>query len=198
MTILSDQDDEWLVDRVEKQRAGLLGTTGALLIAGDGILVDDDGLLIGGRIRDRFPIPDGWDMLSPADRTRAALRRPLVTGAAAAMTAELARLLSPIPRGWLDDRWATLLAVARNGLVLQTEPVIRYRLHGGQLVGLDQAGIGAGRRRWEQVLARGIGPMQVAGRTADVVRRVRPMASDPAIRSELSWSRVLQSAFDRV
>lgn len=197
VTILSDQDDEWLVDRVERQRAGLAGTAGALLIAGDGVLVGDDGRPVGGRIRDRFAIPDGWDMLSPAERTRAALRRPLVTGAAAAITVELARLLSPVPRGWFHDRWATLLAVARNGLVLQPEPVIRYRLHGGQLLGLDQAGIGSDRRRWQQVLARGTGPVQAASRTADIVRRVRPMATDPAIRSELSWSSVLRSAFDR-
>ena len=196
VAILSDQDDEWLADRVAVQRALLHDTPGVLLVAGDAELVDGDGRPIGERLRERFPVPPGWDSMDAASRTRAALRRPLVTGAAAAMTAELVRLMAPIPRGWLHDRWATLVAVAREGLLLQHEPVIRYRIHDRQLLGARQARTVTGDRRWRQVLERGATPLQAAARVADVVRRVRPIATDPAIRSELSWGAVLRSAFD--
>jgi glycosyltransferase involved in cell wall biosynthesis len=197
VTILADQDDEWLVDRVASQRAILGGSPGALLVAGDGILIDTDGCPLGDRLRDRFPIPSDWETLDPAGRVRAALRHPFVTGAAAALSAELVRLMSPVPRGWLHDRWATLAAVARNGLVLQDEPVIRYRIHDGQLLGMREARSGAGRRRWQQVLERGTGPLQAAGRVSDVIRRIRPLATDPAIRSELSLGGVLRAAMAR-
>lgn len=196
VAILSDQDDEWLVDRLVAQRAILKGTPGALLVAGDGILIDGNGRPLGDHLRDRFPAPPDWDSLDAAGRARAALRRPFVTGAAAAMSSELGRLMSPVPPGWLHDRWATLVAVARNGLFLQAEPVIRYRIHERQAIGPRQARVGVGRRRWQQVLARGAGPLQAAGRARDVVRRIGPLAIEPAVRDELSWGAVLRSAME--
>ena len=103
----------------------------------------------------------------------------------------------PVPAGWLHDRWATLVAVASEGLVLQSEPVIKYRIHEGQVLGQRQAQIGTGGRRWRQVLERGAGPIEAAARVAQVVRRVRPIATDPGVRRELSWRAVLGSAMDR-
>jgi glycosyltransferase involved in cell wall biosynthesis len=198
VAILSDQDDEWLPDRLATQRATLLGTPGVLLVAGDAILIDEHGQPLGERLRDRFPLPPGWDALDAPARVRAALRRPIVTGAATAMGPELVRLMSPVPKGWLHDRWATLVAVARNGVLLQDDPVIRYRIHDRQVIGARQALAGTGRARWRQVLERGASPLQAAARVADVVRRIRPIATDPAVRSELSWAAVLRSAADRV
>jgi hypothetical protein len=195
--LLADQDDEWLIDRLASQRAILSEHAGAMLVAGDGVLIDDAGNLIGGRISDQFPPPADWDALDAAGRARAALSRPLVTGAAAAMTRELAELMMPVPRGWLHDRWATLVAVAVGGLVLQQRPVINYRVHGDQVLGLRQANVGSGHRRWRQVVARGTSPVMAVLHARDVVRHVRPLATDPAIQAELSWSAVLRTAADR-
>jgi glycosyltransferase involved in cell wall biosynthesis len=196
VAVLSDQDDEWLVDRLASQREILRASSG-MLVAGDGILIDEFGDPISMRLRGSFPAPEDWTALDAAGRMRAALRRPFVTGAASALTAELAQLMTPVPRGWLHDRWATLVAVARNRLVLQSEPVIRYRVHDEQLLGHRQAAIGAGNRRWRQVLARGASPVEAAARMTDVVRRLRPIAVDPRVRSELTWRAVLASATER-
>lgn len=195
--LLSDQDDEWLSDRLVRQRDVLRGTPGALLVAGDGLLIDQEGRDTGGRLRDSFPLPPDWDALDPAHRMRAALRTPFVTGAASAMTVALAKLMLPVPPGWLHDRWATLVAVACDGLLLQEEPVIRYRIHGGQVLGQRQAGIGTGARRWRQVRQRGAGPIEAASRAAHIVHRLKPIATDPAVRRELSWRAVLGSALER-
>jgi glycosyltransferase involved in cell wall biosynthesis len=197
IVVLSDQDDEWLEDRVERQRAALRGSPRALLVAGDGILIDEEGTETGGLLSDAFPRPVGWETLDAAGRARAALRAPFVTGAASAMTRSLVELMSPVPAGWLHDRWATLVAVARDGLVLQDEPAIRYRLHGAQVLGQRQAQAGVGGRRWRQVLQRGSGPLDAASRAAQVVARVRPLATDPGVRRELSWRGVLASAVAR-
>jgi glycosyltransferase involved in cell wall biosynthesis len=195
--LLSDQDDEWLVDRLAHQRAILVGNPGAMLVAGDGILIDEAGRETGGRLSDSFPRPAQWETLDAAGRMRAALRAPFVTGATAALTMALARLMQPLPAGWLHDRWATLVAAACNGLVLQSESVIRYRIHEGQVLGQRQAQIGTGGCRWQQVRDRGAGPIEAATRASDVVRRLKPLATDPAVRRELSWRAVLGSALDR-
>jgi glycosyltransferase involved in cell wall biosynthesis len=197
VVVLSDQDDEWLSDRLARQRDILRGDRGALLVAGDGILIDEDGRETGRRLRESFPPPDDWETLDAAGRMHAVLRASFVTGAATALTTSLVRLMEPIPGGWLHDRWATLAAAARNGLVLQSEPVIKYRIHEGQVLGQRQAQIGVGERRWRQVRDRGASPIEAAARAADVVRRLKPIATDPAVRSQLSWRAVLGSALDR-
>jgi glycosyltransferase involved in cell wall biosynthesis len=198
IAILADQDDEWLEDRVAAQRHLLTSIPGALLVAGDASLMDRDGVATGGTLRQLFPAPANWSGMDPAARMHAALRRPLVAGAAAAQVTELTRLMSPIPPGWLHDRWATLVAAARGGLVLQPAPVIRYRVHSGQVLGVRDARAGAREQRWRQVLRRGMSPMGAAARAGHIVRRIRPLAVDPAIRSELSLRAILGSALDRV
>jgi glycosyltransferase involved in cell wall biosynthesis len=198
IVLLSDQDDEWLVDRLARQRDILQDDSSAMLVAGDGILIDEAGRETGGRLSDSFPLPIDWETLDAAGRMRAVIRAAFVTGATAALTMALARLMQPVPRGWLHDRWATLVAAACNGLVLQSEPVIRYRIHEGQVLGQRQAQIGSGGRRWRQVLDRGSGPVESATRASDVVRRLRPIATDLDVRRELSWRAVLGSALERV
>jgi len=197
IVVLSDQDDEWLDDRLARQRDVLLGTPGALLVAGDGILIDASGTSLGRGLRDLYPPPTGWETMDAAKRMRAALRRAFVTGAASAITAEMSRLMAPVPAGWLHDRWATLVAAARGGLVLQPEPVIRYRVHPDQMLGVWQADVGVGERRWRQVRDRGASPLESALRATQVVRRLRPLAVDPDVRAELSWRAVIGSAWER-
>jgi glycosyltransferase involved in cell wall biosynthesis len=198
LVLLTDQDDEWLVDRLAGQRAILRNRTDALLVAGDALLIDETGNPIEGTLRDRFPVPADWDTLSKAEQARAAIRRPLVSGATSALRRELVDLMAPVPPGWLHDRWATMVAVARGGLVLQPEPVIRYRLHSGQVLGDRQAATGGTGRRWRQVLARGSGPVGALMRASHVARRIRPLAIDEAVRAELGWSAVLRSATERL
>lgn len=196
--VLADQDDVWFDDRLECQRAALVAAPSALLAAGDGLLIDEASRRTIGTLRDTFPVPPDWATLSPAQRMRIALRQPLVTGAASALSQELARLMTPIPTGWLHDRWGSLVASARDGLVLQPRPVIEYRVHARQVLGRRQATTGAGSLRLGQLLARGAGPAAVASRARDVVGRLRPLALDDAVRSELSWRALLASSAERV
>lgn len=197
IAVLADQDDEWLEDRVARQRELLVSTPGALLVAGDGIVVDETGVPIGTSLRQLYPPPAGWDSMDAAAQMRSALRRSFVTGAASALTLEMGRLMAPVPGGWLHDRWATLAAAARGGLLLQRDSVIRYRVHGGQTLGLRQARVGVGGPRWRQVLERGASPVEAAVRAAQVVHRLRPIAFDPLVRAELSWRAVIGSSLDR-
>ena len=195
--ILSDQDDEWLPGRLAGQRALLEERPGALLVAGDGLLADAAGALVGGTLRDRFPLPSDWDSLPPAERIRAAIRQPFVTGATCALRRHLVALMTPVPPRWLFDRWATLVAASQDGLVLQQEVVIRYRIHRDQALGDSQAEPAWHGPRWRQVLARGASPLEAATRAGDVVGRIRPLATDRSIRDELGWRAMVRAAIER-
>ena len=195
--LLSDQDDEWLPDRLAGQRGMLAERPDALLVAGDGVLIDVDGQPIGGTLRDRFPVPEHWDRLSPADRVRAAIRHPFVTGATCAMRRRLIPLMTPLPPRWLFDRWATLVAASQDGLLLQPDAVIRYRIHPEQVVGDRQAEPGRSGRRWRQILRRGASPIEAMARAGDVVGRIRPLVTDPSVRDELSWAALARAAMAR-
>jgi glycosyltransferase involved in cell wall biosynthesis len=196
--LLSDHDDEWLPSRLEIQREVLNSRPDALLVAADGLLIDESGAAIGGRLRDHFPPPPDWDRLDAAHRVRAAVRRPFVTGATCALRRELVPLLTPVPPGWLFDRWATLVAASRDGLVLQPEALIRYRIHAAQVTGIAQAATGTSGRRWRQVLARGATPFEAVVRARDVVTRIKPLAAARSVRDELSWRAMIGAAFGRV
>ncbi len=195
--MLADHDDEWLPDRLIRQRDILGASPDVLLVAGDAILIDESGAEIGGNLRDRFPPPADWDELDAKQRVRAVIRQPFVAGATCALRQELIALMVPVPRRWFLDRWATLVATARNGLVLQPETVIRYRIHPGQVLGDRQAAGPAASRRWQRIVARGGSPFEAAVRARDVVRRIRPLALDATVRDELSWRSLVRAAVER-
>src|ERR1035437_1794677 len=55
IVLLSDQDDEWLVDRLARPPDILRQDSSAMLVAGDGILIDEVGQETGRRLSDSFP-----------------------------------------------------------------------------------------------------------------------------------------------
>ncbi len=193
IALLADHDDSWLPERLASQRQ-LLEETDALLVAGDAVLMDEAGRPLDGRLRDHFPLPGDWGLLTPAGRMAALLRVPFVTGAAMAVTAECVRLMTPIPGGWLHDRWASLVATARGRLAVQVAPVIRYRIHDAQAVGHRHASTGAEKARWQQVLARGASPLDAVVRARHVEHRLRPLAMDASVAAELTWPALVRSA----
>jgi len=69
---------------------------------------------------------------------RIALRRSIATGGASAVRP---RAFSDrdIPERWLHDRWWSLVATARERMMLDVAAVIDYRVLRSQQVGLDRA-----------------------------------------------------------
>lgn len=185
---VADQDDVWMPGRIERQAARIEG--GALLTAGSAEIIDSRGEPTGGNVRETFPVPEGWESLTLGARMDHILAQPMVTGAAMALSPQLLERGVPIPSAWLHDRWLSLVAGAMGGLDLRTEPELKYRVHGEQVVGL-------GRRR-----ARGVGGMSMdlvisAKKMFDLCFRLRKVASNDAIRSRLGVTRVLRSLMSR-
>ncbi len=141
IVVLGDHDDIWHPTRVERQAALLEGSntnagTRILMVASDGTLVDDKGAPIGGTLRTTFPVAANWNELRADEQLKYALKHSLATGGASAIKPRYFAE-QEIPEGWLHDRWWSLLATVRLGMLIDTESVIDYRVQGDQQVGLD-------------------------------------------------------------
>ena len=64
------------------------------------------------------------------------LRRNVVTGATMAFDADFKDLLLPIPEVWIHDAWISLLLACTSNLHMIEQPLIKYRQHGFQQIGI--------------------------------------------------------------
>ncbi len=188
VVVLGDHDDVWHPGRVAHQ-AGILETWAeALMLASDGRVVDADGVPTGGSLRTAFPVPEGWNAMAPAERMRVALRSSIATGGASAMRPAAFPDLD-VPPGWLHDRWWSLVATGRNGMIIDGDAVIDYRVQPGQQLGLD-----AGAQRTGGI-SRLVALMAQGGRARrkarDLSTRLRPLIDDPDVAAVVSLRNVL-------
>lgn len=135
LVALSDQDDAWLPRRLELS-FNALATKPALFSFGNAIIMDEGGQDTPVTLFDHYRVPQRWNELTPLEQFRFALRRPFATGTTMLLTRELIQAASPIPNGWLHDRWLSLVGCASGGGRAVYEPLLRYRQHPGQVVGV--------------------------------------------------------------
>ena len=186
--VLGDHDDVWHANRIAHQVGVLEVWQDALMIASDGVLVDADGQPTGGTLRTAFPVPPGWDELTPAERMRVVLRSSVATGGASAIRPSAFPGLD-VPPGWLHDRWWSLVATGRNGMLIDRDAVIDYRVQPGQQLGLES---GAQESGGAARLAALIGQGGRARRKArDLRTRLRPLVEDPDVAAVISLRNVL-------
>lgn len=135
--MLSDQDDIWLQDKIEKTAAKMqeleaeFGHEYPLLVHTDARLVDADLK----SIHDSF-----WEYSGLYSKKRHTFPRILmqnvVTGCTAMMNKKLVKLSSPIPSGVvMHDWWIAITAAAFGKIDAIHEPTMLYRQHGKNQVG---------------------------------------------------------------
>jgi hypothetical protein len=121
---------------------------------------------------------------------RYALRHSVATGGASMIRPATFPDLS-VPEGWLHDRWWSLVATARGGLLVDPGSVIDYRVQPGQQVGLD----GSSQRHGGLVR---LSSLARHGRRSlrkerDLRRLLRPMAVDPEVAGVVSLRSVVRA-----
>jgi glycosyltransferase involved in cell wall biosynthesis len=188
LVALGDHDDIWHEDRIERQADLLESRPAALMVASDGVVIDGAGERTDDGLRRAFPVPAQWDALSTADQLRYALRHSVATGGASMIRPSAFPDLS-VPQDWLHDRWWSLIATARGGMIVDAEAVIDYRVQPGQQVGLDAAAQGHGGVTRLATLARH-GRRSVR-KERDLRRLLRPMALDPEVAGVVSLRNVV-------
>jgi glycosyltransferase involved in cell wall biosynthesis len=190
IVVLGDHDDLWRPDRVAHQVSVLTAHPDALMVASDGALVID-GLGPDGRtLRDVFRLPPGWAEMTDAERMRSTLRFVVATGGASAVRPRAFPSLA-VPHGWLHDRWWSLVAAARAGLVLDDAVVIDYRVQPGQQVGLDLAAQEHG--PLGRLVALAGQASRSWGKQSDIRGRLRPMAATSDIADAITLRNVLRA-----
>lgn len=136
LIFLSDQDDIWMPEKLEVIEAGFCANTDCGLIFSNARLADQDLNLL-----DAFL----WDLTFPkrlrkkiqaTGFLKVLLSQDIVTGATMAFRR---KYFMPIPDEiphFLHDGWISLLVAARAEIKFIDKPLVIYRQHAGQQVGL--------------------------------------------------------------
>lgn len=135
--LLSDQDDAWAPTRVARTLEALEANPRAAYAFSDGALMDEAGAPLPGRLwahaffgeagREAFRAGRGRDVL---------LRTNVVTGATMGLRRAALAPALPIPDGWVHDAWLAFVLELAGGAVPIPEPLVRYRLHRAQQIGV--------------------------------------------------------------
>jgi glycosyltransferase involved in cell wall biosynthesis len=190
VAVLGDHDDLWYPTRVGHQVRQFAVHPEVTMLASDGTLINARDESLDGTLRATFPVPGDWNHERPAEQMRYAVRHSIATGGASALRPSGFADLT-IPAGWLHDRWWSLVATARRGMMIDTELVIDYRV-----IETQEVGLGRGRQddsRLKRLTSAVTGGPEVMGKLRDLHGRLRPLATDDAIGESLSWARLIQA-----
>lgn len=128
---LADQDDVWLPQKLQVLETKIQESS---LIFGDAQVIDATGKIIG----------NSWRAMDGIPR-KLSLRALLtgftnITGCMTLFKAGLLRKILPIPEKVpVHDQWIALCASMQHGCASTDEPVIQYRIHGQNAIGLGHS-----------------------------------------------------------
>jgi glycosyltransferase involved in cell wall biosynthesis len=138
--VLADQDDIWRAEKLARIESAFYATPEVGALFSDGTLIDGRGNSVKGRL---------WQSVGFSRRMRSAilskkgfdilLRANFVTGATLAFRGRLKHLLLPIPAGWVHDYWIASLLASSSQLALIDAPLIQYRCHAAQQLGVKRS-----------------------------------------------------------
>jgi glycosyltransferase involved in cell wall biosynthesis len=151
---LSDQDDVWRYDKLQLMGRSLCQNPDAGYIFSDAILIDESGKIVDYSLWQRVSFDAKRRALfsrNPMDQLSVLVGKNVVTGATMAFRSSLKPIVLPIRKLWVHDEWiafASCLHGAR-GIAIQ-EPLIRYRQHSAQSIGVPHRGaLWLLKRGWE-------------------------------------------------
>lgn len=134
---LSDQDDRWFPNKLERLAAAFEQSRTVNAVFSDADLINSRGQPVGRRLWDSVGFaPDAQEAVRRGRAAPMLLRSNFVTGATLAVRADLRDVMLPIPPIWGHEQWMALLAATFGELGMIAEPLIQYRLHERQQIGL--------------------------------------------------------------
>jgi hypothetical protein len=140
---LSDQDDVWLPQKLERIEAEFNAESDVGLVFSDAILTKEDLSPMGINLwRETFRPRDQREFLA-GRAVDVLLQYNVVTGATMAFRSALRSGMLPVPKltEFIHDGWISLIAAMSSHVRFIREPLIKYRQHSGQQ-------LGAGLSRW--------------------------------------------------
>jgi glycosyltransferase involved in cell wall biosynthesis len=136
---LCDQDDRWMPVKLERLAKTLTENTFLGGVFSDADLIDGDGRPTGLQLFARHKFTHAKQQDFVCSPTSTLLKHDVVTGATLMFRASIRRYCSPIPATWVHDGWLAWMIALHSRLALIPEPLIQYRIHAGQQLGVGGA-----------------------------------------------------------
>jgi glycosyltransferase involved in cell wall biosynthesis len=136
---LCDQDDRWLPMKLERLSVALEENPFLGGVFSDASLIDGDGRQIGLRLFARHKFTSAKQRDFVRCPTATLLKHDVVTGATLMFRATIRRYCSPIPASWVHDGWLAWMIALHSRFSLIAEPLMDYRIHAGQQLGVNSA-----------------------------------------------------------
>jgi glycosyltransferase involved in cell wall biosynthesis len=158
---LSDQDDIWYPTRLERAQQAFAAHPEVGLVFSDADIIDDEDELTGKRLWLNFGFAGDLKQRMLAGDYTVLARNRFVTGATVMFRSRLRANCLPFGSGWLHDEWLAPTVAAVADVLPIDSPLIRYRIHSSQQVGLSpQPGLRERQRRHWSELSRQIGLLE--------------------------------------
>jgi len=164
LVVLSDHDDVWRNDRIEKALAVMPADPAIpALVFSDARLVDENGDPRGRTLFQAYSVSDDELEWVTGERAFEVLGwRNIVTGATVMVNRALVDVALPLPERWIHDEWMAVLAAALGRILVIKEPLIDYRIHGRNQIGVPPRNpfavafiaLKVGRERYHNLLLR--------------------------------------------
>ena len=171
---MCDQDDVWYPSKLEASVGALVRNQDVGYVFSDADMMDEQGRPLDRRMWDAVGFFESRrEMARDGKLLQLLVVYTFVQGAATTFRADLRELLLPIPHGWLHDAWIALLSAFVRPYSMIEEPLLRYRIHSGQEIGVpssvmpDDTGLAKWKVRFQQA------PEKVSLKKADLHRQRR-------------------------
>ena len=138
LIFLSDQDDVWLPEKIERIESEF-SDEGVGLVFSDAEVVDEALKPLGRRLSSLTFHATSRQDLRTGTVFESLLTQNFVTGATAAFRSSLRDVITPTPIGvpnLIHDAWIALSIANHARIVFLDEPLIKYRQHASQQIGL--------------------------------------------------------------
>jgi len=133
---LSDQDDRWHPEKLERIMGVFAVRPEVALVHTDARLVAGDGTPVGLTLLKSLEVrPAEIREIHEGRAFAALLRRNLVTGATAVFRSSLLKSATPFPESWVHDEWIGIIAAATASTELIERELVDYRQHGANQIG---------------------------------------------------------------
>lgn len=137
LLFLCDQDDVWRADKLARMAERFEREPSLLLLHSDARLVDAQSHSLQCSLFDALQMTSQEKQAIHAGHAfEVVLRRSFVTGATAALRRRLVDLALPVETGWIHDEWLAAVAAAIGRVDFIDEPLIDYRQHGANQIGM--------------------------------------------------------------
>lgn len=144
--MLADQDDLWLPQKIARIESIFEASPGTTFAFSDALLIDEHDVASSQTLWQSRRFTEPLQVQVRSHPFRQLSHRFLATGCTMAFRADLTGLVLPFPESadqndpaMLHDRWISIILSAAGPVAVVPEPLVAYRIHPSQLIGLANA-----------------------------------------------------------